>query len=149
MIYKTQELSGMMLDRACAMFDPFVDELRWEFKDDHFVGFAAPDQDGDEEIVMVICDSVGIQPAVRILAGYKLYAASAQYSPSTNWAQGGRILERTEFRINSNASGSDALIFDVIGGGAGYSPGQRPLISAMRAYVGSKTGETIELDGAA
>jgi hypothetical protein len=143
MIYKTQELSGMMLDRACAMFDPFVDELRWEFKGDHYVGFAAPDQDGDEEIVMVICDAK-ISTSVRTLAIYKLYSASEQYTPSTNWAQCGWIIERERLELrNTTLGGWNSM------GDRCVCDGPTARVAAMRAYVASKAGETIELDGAA
>ena len=72
------------------------------------------------------------------------------YKPSTNWAQGGPIIEREEISISREfASGriewaawtpapirDDAEAF-------GYGP--TPLIAAMRCYVASKLGDEVEI----
>ena len=72
------------------------------------------------------------------------------YKPSTNWAQGGPIVERDEISISREfASGriewaawtptpirDDATAF-------GYGP--TPLIAAMRCYVASKLGDEVEI----
>ena len=63
---------------------------------------------------------------------------SFQYSPSTVWAPGGPIIEREgiEFR----ASGTQASIVD---GRTYYGPTH--LIAAMRCYVASKLGATVDI----
>lgn len=80
----------------------------------------------------------------------------AQYSPSTQWAQGGPILEREGIAMwrceddwcaicpgpnggayNGDSDYIDARSYD------GYV-GRTPLIAAMRAYVASKFGEEVE-----
>jgi len=72
------------------------------------------------------------------------------YSPSTDWAQGGPIIEREDISVNREfASGKiewaawtpapirdDAEAF-------GYGP--TPLIAAMRCYVASKLGDTVDV----
>lgn len=80
------------------------------------------------------------------------------YSPSTNWAQGGPIIERE--RISIAAIGKTELEwFAEIGGAAldtgvevGYGEfsetGPTPLIAAMRAYVASKYGDEVPDDPA-
>ena len=78
----------------------------------------------------------------EIHAGNVLYgrvtSGFIQYSPSTNWAQGGPIIEREgiEFR----ASGTQASI---VGGRTYYGPTH--LIAAMRCYVASKLGDDVEV----
>ena len=73
---------------------------------------------------------------------------SSQYSPSTNWAQGGPIIEReridliplyddNEFDVDTwaaCATDDDIVIY-----------GTTPLIAAMRCYVASKLGSTVEV----
>jgi len=72
------------------------------------------------------------------------------YTPSTNWAQGGAIIEREEISISREFSSGriewaawtpapfrdDAEAF-------GY--GETPLIAAMRCYVASKLGDEVEI----
>jgi hypothetical protein len=73
-----------------------------------------------------------------------------RYAPSTDWAQGGPIIEREDISVNREfASGKiewaawtpapirdDAEAF-------GYGP--TPLIAAMRCYVASKLGDEVEV----
>ena len=62
---------------------------------------------------------------------------------STNWAQGGQIIERekiaTQFWVSENAW--EALIK----GGFFASYGPTPLVAAMRCYVVSKLGDEVEV----
>jgi hypothetical protein len=68
------------------------------------------------------------------------------YTPSTDWAQGGPIIERDNISITSTNfswwecdNGWYAHIGDR------YAHGPTPLIAAMRCYVASKLGDTIEI----
>lgn len=65
---------------------------------------------------------------------------SAYYEPSTNWAQGGPIIERE--KIGLLPSGNAYYERE---GGTFYSYGPTPLIAAMRCYVASKLGDDIEI----
>jgi hypothetical protein len=61
--------------------------------------------------------------------------------PSSNWAQGGPIIER---------EGLDILFQEkdrwlAVGFGMNEAQGPTPLIAAMRCYVGSKLGNEIEI----
>lgn len=69
-----------------------------------------------------------------------------EYSPTTNWAQGGPIIEREGISIwpfddvtwkaqNMFASGVDQEVFE----------GPTPLIAALRVYVASKLGDEVEI----
>jgi len=66
------------------------------------------------------------------------------YSPSTDWAQGGPIIEREGICINSDVEGAGE---DWVA----HLPGRRdvnaptPLIAAMRCYVASKLGDEVEI----
>lgn len=66
------------------------------------------------------------------------------YEPSSNWAQGGPIIEREG--INIIQSGSWLAEMDADHSGAVISAeGTTPLIAAMRCYVASKLGDEVEI----
>lgn len=70
---------------------------------------------------------------------------------STDWAQGGPIIEREEIGLKRNASCSDGRQWEAspsitakgAGGEWGYGP--TPLVAAMRCYVASKLGDEVEV----
>ena len=66
------------------------------------------------------------------------------YTPSTNWAQGGPIIERQEIELVPKGMQWDAYADEDFH--VPYS-GPTPLIAAMRCYVASKLGDTVELPG--
>lgn len=67
------------------------------------------------------------------------------YSPSTDWATGGPIIERE--RIDIWCYESDLAIFraNIQGSGMLDQQGRTMLIAAMRCYVASKLGDEIEV----
>ena len=79
-------------------------------------------------------------------------------SPSTHWSQGGPIIEREIYKIWQNLNGTWAAqikyrepyyspTYDADIGKDAYihRHGETPLIAAMRCYVASKLGDTIEV----
>lgn len=70
------------------------------------------------------------------------------WEPSTNWTQGGPIIERERIQLQPHRTGdgwlATTLPRDVRIPGA-FAIGPTLLIAAMRAYVASKFGETVEL----
>lgn len=69
-------------------------------------------------------------------------------SASTNWAQGGPIIEREEICIQRRPGRSDgwgAHYSKKSEGQHFYSVGPTPLIAAMRAFVASKLGDEVEI----
>ena len=67
-----------------------------------------------------------------------------QYTPSTDWAQGGPIIERERITWN----GQSARICKYFGGHTWQNFeefGPTPLIAAMRCYVASKLGDEVEI----
>ena len=74
-----------------------------------------------------------------------------EYEPSTDWAQGGQIIEREEIGVKRNVPCSDGRQWEAspsitakgAGGRWGYGP--TPLIAAMRCYVASRMGDEVEV----
>jgi hypothetical protein len=60
--------------------------------------------------------------------------------PSTNWAQGGPIIERE--RIATWINGNDDWTAT---DGIKTTTGETPLVAAMRCYVASKLGDEVEV----
>ena len=63
-----------------------------------------------------------------------------QYNPSTDWSQGGLIIERENIALYPHGDGTyEAEVFLNPKRGAGPTP----LIAAMRCFVTSKLGESV------
>jgi hypothetical protein len=71
----------------------------------------------------------------------------AWYAPSTDWAQGGPIIEREVITlIHPRWDGWTAHKYDDRVEDESYTlDGPTPLIAAMRCYVASKLGEEVEI----
>ena len=66
------------------------------------------------------------------------------YSPSTNWAQGGQIIEREQIALWPNGTQPwDASVQS----GKFVESGQTPLEAAMRCHVSSKLGPEVNIPG--
>lgn len=69
------------------------------------------------------------------------------WKPSTSWDQGGPIIEREKIELIPPANESDlewvAVWYKCED--AGMQGGTSPLIAAMRCYVTSKLGDTVEV----
>jgi hypothetical protein len=64
---------------------------------------------------------------------------------STNWAKGGPIIEREKIRLDTTWNCEDgywSARMDTVGG---WWLGDTPLIAAMRCYVVSKLGDTVDI----
>jgi hypothetical protein len=59
---------------------------------------------------------------------------------STNWAQGGPIIEREGLTLTHQASQWAAQTDDDV-----FAYGPTPLIAAMRCYVASQLGDTVDV----
>ena len=64
------------------------------------------------------------------------------YSPSTDWAQGGPIIEREKIRLEPRGAfvwtAHDSYEW-------AESKGHTPLVAAMRCYVASRIGDEVEV----
>ena len=70
------------------------------------------------------------------------------YKPSTDWAQGGPIIEREKIELSPPFISVDGLEFPTWGAGihqAASQVGPTPLITAMRCYVASKLGDEVDV----
>jgi hypothetical protein len=111
---KTNELTGVALDWAVAKCK--YPELAWG-------------------------SSIGIHHASHQIVIPHLPEPQCYWNPSTDWAQGGPIIERDEIDIAycNPAAGWSATGF------RNTKFGPTPLIAAMRCYVASKLGDDIEI----
>ena len=121
---KTSDLSGSALDWAVAKCEP-----------DDTLGIYFDDQTGE---ALVHDDWPDFQ----------------QYTPPTNWAQGGPIIERE--CIELSFLGFDEIdealpiwhACKYVRGVLKEEQGHTPLIAAMRCFVASKLGEIVEVPDA-
>jgi hypothetical protein len=73
-----------------------------------------------------------------------VYCFDGSYTPSTNWAQGGPIIEREWVDLHCvNDSLWEAEC--PAPGGLAMQNGPTPLIAAMRCYVASKLGDEVDV----
>lgn len=64
------------------------------------------------------------------------------YEPSTNWAQGGPIIERECIDLYQSGIWSAEI---VKGEGVIHAEGPTPLVAAMRCFVASRLGEEVDV----
>ena len=67
------------------------------------------------------------------------------FQPSTDWSQGGPIIEREGIHIKKHPSDWIALPYDSVFSEVAYQQGPTPLIAAMRCHVASKLGDEVEV----
>lgn len=67
------------------------------------------------------------------------------WHPSTNWAQGGPIIEREHIALNPCESMDEWAADMTFRQGIETQYGPTPLIAAMRCYVASKLGDEVEI----
>ena len=80
------------------------------------------------------------------------FSGTQYWCPSTNWAQGGPIIERKFIELNVMACGQSRTTFDTWLATISRedednveASGPAPLIAAMRCYVASKLGDEVEV----
>jgi hypothetical protein len=67
---------------------------------------------------------------------------AGKVKPSTEWSQGGQIIERYRLDLRLNIGSDDWLSSQNL---AHYNSGPTPLIAAMRALVYSQLGSEVEI----
>lgn len=118
---KVSELTGPALDWAVAKCEGWAPELR---------------RDPDGQVI-----------GVKFLGNRSDYR---WFLPSTNWWQGGRILEQNRIDILGCVYGPEgdwtaSIPRKNMVGWRIIQTGPTPLIAALRCYVASKFGDTIEI----
>ena len=66
---------------------------------------------------------------------------TVDFTPSTDWAQGGPIIEREKIAIDWDHDCWNASTDDL----PAYYSAETPLIAAMRCYVASKLGDEVDI----
>jgi hypothetical protein len=69
------------------------------------------------------------------------FASRTEYSPSTDWAQGGPTIERENIELGKTQTEWRAQRYDF----PCVAYGPTPLIAAMRCYVTSKLGDEVDI----
>ena len=69
------------------------------------------------------------------------YGTYTSFRPSTNWSQGGPIIEREKIDLMYVAKDNDWIASRTMP----WHHGLTPLIAAMRCYVASKLGDEVEI----
>jgi len=67
------------------------------------------------------------------------------YSPSTDWSQGGLIIERERIGLDCDDQGIWFASYDLSEETALGASAKSPLVAAMRCYVATKLGNEIEI----
>jgi len=118
---KTSELTGAALDWAVAMAEGF----------------------GTDQYMRRIDIRLDVRGKCSCLL-IPINREYVQWHPSTDWAQGGPIIEQ---HVIGTWSSEGGLTWHARGGLAFQDVfnGPTPLIAAMRCYVASKLGDTVEL----
>lgn len=85
---------------------------------------------------------------VEVLVIERQIVHPEDYEPSTDWAQGGPIIEREGISHGKTRNGKSHAAW--IGcasdfGMVNFYTGETPLIAAMRCYVASKLGEEVDI----
>ena len=68
-----------------------------------------------------------------------------RFFPSTNWSQGGPIIERERINIRDEVTQWASWMWDSTKAGDVSYFGPTPLIAAMRCFVASKLGDEVEV----
>ncbi len=103
----------------------------------------------------LVCEAAGLFAAYRQFRGGKAFlkvwgvAKNSHLHPSTNWAQGGPIIDREKIDFRWLAKQQEWCCYmhqhaiDGFVKAVGFGP--TPLIAAMRCFVASKPGKTVEV----
>jgi hypothetical protein len=103
----------------------------------------------DEERDVLFCQRQYGRLLVRIAGDHETSDVEWVYAPSTDWKQGGPIIEREGISVKTwHGVWQAELEFlpdDDTHYRYGNGAGPTPLVAAMRCYVASKLGETIDI----
>jgi hypothetical protein len=89
------------------------------------------------------CEFVGA-PLINIVCGVLNTTESDNWQPSTDWSQGGPIIEREGIGLWTEGYDWEAKIQTGVGEWL-YMWDASPLIAAMRCYVVSKLGDEVDV----
>ena len=87
------------------------------------------------------CEGIAVEYIDDGITQCLLQTQGGRYAPSTNWSQGGPIIERELIRLDTACNYTDGKWKARIDSVGGWWPGETPLTAAMRCFVASKGGE--------
>lgn len=128
---KTQDLTGPALDWAVA---------KCEQKPLVFRGRKWP-TDGTATVEYA---PWAVHPVVNGSGPFVASLCNSTYSPSTDWSQGGPIIEREGISLEWSGWGGDEQWLAYIKHDDEFK-GPTPLIAAMRCYVASHLGDEVDI----
>lgn len=133
---KTSELTGAALDWAVAKCEGNT----LTFFDDYFrrTGVASGKSEARVDSMLEFQPLRGKWARLNSIG-----SCTEIYKYSTDWSQGGPIIEREEIDLFSIANGNGWCAQSGVRVFNGY--GTTPLIAAMRCYVASKLGDEVEV----
>jgi len=144
---KTADLTGALLDYWVARAETKGKGMRWEQQGRDWIGFGTIGS-SPEFAFWIVTDATLLHDRAGLSAAYP---SARFYSPSTNWAQGGPILERMRLlEANGCVGGMGWYVrgpWAPCDGDQVY--GDTLLEAAMRSYVLSKFGREVPDEGAA
>src|SRR5574337_110575 len=73
------------------------------------------------------------------------WLAHGPYEPSTDWAQGGPVIEQEQMLIACYPAASEPWMASYTFRTGVSATGPTPLIAAMRCYVASKLGDEVDI----
>lgn len=100
---------------------------------------------------VAVVDGLTEENAWTTIEIFKAARAGGLYWYSTDWSQGGPIIERQEIGLRRNAPCSQGREWEVSpsitakGGGGKWGYGPTPLVAAMRCYVASRLGDEADI----
>lgn len=97
----------------------------------------------DWAVATALSLDVYLDDGVVCLKGQPFDDNAHYFLPTQNWAQGGPIIEREKIRIRPDNGWAAAMYWP--DGRSQWHEGETPLIAAMRCYVASKLGDTVEI----
>ena len=131
---QVSDLSGSALDWAVAHATK-----AWEWAHEWF-----PTMTLDPTFLGVSDNAPG--GSVSLIPRNPMRQDSQPFTPSTDWAQGGRLIEKHQIEINWDGVDGKALWWNAAHQDiAQFQMGDTPLIAACRAIVAAKLGESVDV----
>jgi hypothetical protein len=134
---KTSELTGTALDWAVATAEGMSWWTRANANWDTNLGYTDWVLDKDGVLKSFYFDGS------RSRAGH--WEVNETFTPSTDWSQGGPIIERERIDIEHDFGSMEIVARKYMRDEYAEQWGDTPLIAAMRCYISSKLGDKVDI----
>ena len=137
-----KDLSGAALDFLVAQVDPVCQELKWEWKGNYMAG-----KDPDTGVTCCFISKSNFVIASRFTRDLE----APRYYPSSNWAQGGALIDKHRMSFAASGTGprdehgNQPIV--AIGDELNWKAGEGPthLIAACRSIVRGALGDIVKV----